>query len=529
MKPEDLEGREVIAAVLPGGEIVSLRALDGESIGEASAVPAGTGEGREVYRRGLVLALDLAVRRVYPESRLWVEHSISLGYRCRLENPPADPPDVVVERLDRELARISSEALPVEPVSWPRDREAVESESFSRLAQWAGPDDEVMGNMLSGGCAYALGPAFPDTSWLDRWELRPQGRDFVLRFPGSACWPRISDWRPRPKLAREFDLEEQHCARIGVRDLDQLNSSIERDGGWQVVLMSHFYQTYRMVEIVKELERSYPRRRIITIAGPSSAGKTTFAGLLGTYLKAQGFGARVMNVDNYFKHRRETPRGPDGLPDYECLEAIETELLGEDLAALLDGREVVMPVFDFHEGIRLEGDRPVRLRENEFLLVEGIHGLNDALTPGVDPGMKFRVYTSALTQINVERLTRMSTSDSRLLRRMVRDSTQRGYTAEETIDVWPMVRRGERNNIYPFQENADVMFNSALPYELPVLKPYAEPLLRTVPSGTKAYRTAERLLRLLACVRPIDTGLVPNTSLLREFIGGSILKGREKT
>ncbi|MGB4082411.1 MAG: nucleoside kinase, partial [Candidatus Fermentibacter daniensis] len=267
----------------------------------------------------------------------------------------------------------------------------------------------------------------------------------------------------------------------------------------------------------------FPRKRVVTIAGPSSSGKTTFTKLLGMSLRAQGFGVESISVDNYFRNREETPRDSNGEMDFECLEALDTELFGRHLSELLAGKEIRLPVFDFKTGHRLDDQIPMRLTPNDFLLIEGIHGLNDSLTPGVDPSCKYRIYASALTQMNIERLTRMSTSDSRLLRRMTRDHRTRGYSAEETIGKWPSVRRGERRHIFPFQEMADAMFNSSLPYELPVLKPFAEPILRSVPEGSPAFDTAHRLLSVLSLVKPIDASVVPRLSLLREFIGGHLL------
>ena len=506
---------------LGNGRVVALsdRVPEGEAVVE---IPAGTGEGREIYRRGLILALDHAVKRKFPESTLWVEHSISLGYRCRLINRPDMTSEEIVERLAWELERIVDEALKIETVKYEPDATDDLPEEFLNLVRWSSGKRGIRGNRLADSCAFAMGPSVPDTSWLTEWELKPLERDFVLRFPGSASWPEIDLWVPRRKLNREFDLEEKHIARMGVQDIDQLNRRIEEDGGRQLVIMSHFYQTYRMVQIVQQLKEDFPARRIITIAGPSSSGKTTFARLLRTYLVARGFGARLINVDNYFRNRSETPLDSDGKPDFECLEAIDTSMFGEHLALLLKGREILTPVFNFHTGIREDNCTPMYLEDKDFLIVEGIHGLNDALTPGIAPGSKFRIYASALTQLNIDRITRMSTSDSRLIRRMVRDSTQRGYSAEETILVWSSVKRGERRNIFPFQEDADAMFNSSLPYELPVLKKYAEPLLSEVPYSSPAYHKAVKLLDVLDCVRPIEEELVPITSLLREFIGNSI-------
>jgi len=520
-KEQTIRRRQTIAYKLHNGRIVSLSNEIPEGT-EVKNIPAGSGEGRAIYRRGLILALDQAVKRKFPGAQLWVEHSISLGYRCRLINRPDMTSEEIVKRLTWELQRIVEEAIPIETVKYDTDDTDDLPEEFLELLSWSSGKRAIRGNRLCDSCAFAMGPSVPDTSWLTKWELKPLERDFVLRFPGSASWPEIDVWIPRKKLNREFDLEEKHIARMGVQDIDQLNRRIEEDGGRQLVIMSHFYQTYRMVQIVQQLKKDFPAKRIITIAGPSSSGKTTFAGLLRTYLVAQGFGARVINVDNYFRNRSETPLDSRGEPDFECLEAIHTEMFGEHLGILLEGNEIRMPLFDFHAGERHDNHTPLRLAGNEFLLVEGIHGLNDALTPGIAPESKFRIYASALTQLNIDRITRMSTSDSRLVRRMVRDSTQRGYSAEKTIAVWPSVKRGERKNIFPFQEGADAMFNSSLPYELPVLKKYAEPLLLEVPYDSPGYHTAIKLLDILDCVKPIDQNLIPITSLLREFIGGSI-------
>lgn len=526
MRVEDLVEEGSVAARNRQGVIVGLKTEVDSASDLLEHVPASVGEGREVYRRGLILALDCAARRAFPDCRLWVEHSLSLGYRCRLEDRPPLPSEEIVAVLSRHLTRVVEEALPID---WVEVGDAADApEACGALLRWAEGKRPMRLNVLEGSCAFAMGPAIPDTSWLQRWELKPTGRDFVLRFPGSATWPEISPWEPRPKLAREFDLEERHGARMGVRTVDELNTRTREDGGRRVVVMSHFYQTFRLVQIVAALQDNFPKKRLITIAGPSSSGKTTVARLLTTYLRAKGFGAKTVSVDNYFRNREDTPLGVDGKPDFECLEALETELFGRHLGQLLGGDEVQLPRFDFETGKRLDNAIPMRLAETDFLIIEGIHGLNDMLTPGVDPERKYRIYVSALTQLNIDRLTRMSTSDSRLLRRIVRDSTSRGYTAEDTINNWPMVRRGERMNIFPFQERADAMFNSALPYELPVLRNYAIPLLKEVRPGARAYHTADRLLRLLDLVLPIDSEMVPKLSLLREFIGGSLLDESER-
>ena len=490
-------------------------------------IPPWVSEGREVYRRGLILALDQAVKRAYPDWKLWVEHSISLGYRCRIEGMPNGMEEEVCSRLHQELSLIAEEAIPIEYRILSSDEALTLMGEPSLLPRWHEGVDSYRANVLGDSWAFAMGPSVPDTSWLTEWELKPISESFLLRFPGSNKWPEISKWVESPKLSRELDLEEKHIGRMRVHTVDMLNRRIREDSGRQVVMMSHFYQNRRIVQIVSMLGDAFPEKRIVMIAGPSCSGKTTFTRMLATYLRAQGFGTRMISVDNYFRARSETPRNKDGSFDFECLGALNTELFGDHVNRLLNGETVKLPVFDFHEGEREDDVTPMTLGENEFLLVEGIHGLNDSLTPGVDVSSKFKIYISALTTLNIDRLTRMSTSDGRLIRRIVRDSFRRGYSANDTILGWSSVRKGERMNIFPYQEQADVMFNSALPYELPVMKPYIVPLLEEVEQGTASYNDADRLLRLLDCVEPINESVVPRLSILREFIDGLLLDWRE--
>ncbi|PIE51378.1 nucleoside kinase [Candidatus Fermentibacteria bacterium] len=522
MTENPLKNRPSIALRHESGIVLPLGSGRGEP------VPPWISEGREVYRRGLILALDMAAKRVYPKCKLWVEHSISLGYRCRIEGMDRGKEAEVCSRLDEELKNIVSEALPVEYRILSSEEALDLTGEHSLLPRWHEGKESYRANVLGDSWAFAMGPAVPDTSWLTAWELKPMEGAFLLRFPGSGKWPEISQWRPSPKLSRELDLEEKHIERMRVHTVDLLNRRIREDSGREVVMMSHFYQNRRIVQIVSMLGDAFPEKRIIMIAGPSCSGKTTFTRMLSTYLRAQGFRARMISVDNYFRDRSETPRNKDGSYDFECLEALNTDLFGEHVKRLVNGETVKLPVFDFHTGTREDNVTPMKLGDNEFLLIEGIHGLNDSLTPGVDIESKFKIYISALTTLNVDRLTRMSTSDGRLIRRIVRDSFRRGYSAQQTIEGWSSVRAGERKNIFPFQEQADVMFNSALPYELPVMRPYVMPLLEEVEEGTAAYHDADRLMRLLDCVEPISESVVPRLSIIREFIDGLLLDWSEK-
>lgn len=518
MTPESLQRINSIALRMPSGIIEPL-----DSSLEGEPVPPWISEGREVYRRGLILALDQAVKRAFPDCRLWVEHSISLGYRCRIEGIEPGDEARACSVLESSLSEVVEEAIPIRHHVLSSEEALSLSGEEGMLARWHRGKEPYRANSLVDSWAFAMGPTVPDTSWLSVWELRPVPGAFLLRFPGSMHWPDIAPYGENPKLSRELDLEEKHISRMRVHTVDLLNRRIREDSGLELVMMSHFYQNRRIVQIVSRLGDEFPDRRIVMIAGPSCSGKTTFTRMLSTYLQAEGFGARMISVDNYFRNRSETPRNKDGSYDFECLEALNTELFGDHIARLVAGETVKLPVFDFHTGVREDDVIPMELGGNEFLLVEGIHGLNDQLTPGVGAERKFKVYISALTTLNIDRLTRMSTSDGRLMRRIVRDSFRRGYTAQDTIKGWPSVRKGERLNIFPFQEEADMMFNSALPYELPVLKPYLVPLLEDVEEGTAEFNEADRLLRLMDCVEPIDQNIVPRLSILREFIDGLLL------
>jgi len=521
MQQDNLRKKTSIAVRSSSGLVLPLDFADGESI------PPWTSEGREVYRRGLILALDLAVKRAYPGWKLWVEHSISLGYRCRIEGMEKGKETEVCGRLEKELSRIVDEAIPFEYRNLSSEEALDLVGEPAMLPRWHKGRDIYIANVLADSWAFAMGPTVPDTSWLTIRELKPLGDAFLLRFPGSGKWPEIAPWAESSKLSMELDLEEQHISRMRVHTVDMLNRRIREDSGREVVMMSHFYQNRRIVQIVSRLADEFPKKRIVMIAGPSCSGKTTFTRLLSTYLRAQGFGTSMISVDNYFRNRSETPRNRDGSFDFECIGALNTELFGDHVSRLVDGETVKLPLFDFHTGTRQDDVTTMALADNEFLLIEGIHGLNDSLTPGVDISAKFKIYISALTTLNIDRLTRMSTSDGRLMRRIVRDSFRRGYSAQETIQGWASVRRGERMNIFPYQEQADMMFNSALPYELPVLKPYLVPLLEDVEEGSSAYNDADRFLRLLDCVEPISEAVVPRLSILREFIDGLLLDWRE--
>jgi len=314
---------------------------------------------------------------------------------------------------------------------------------------------------------------------------------------------------------------------LGMEDISSLNAAVLGGNIRNAILVAEALQEKNISDIADAIarrghEQGQARPRVVLVAGPSSSGKTTFARRLSIQLIVNGIQPRTLGTDDYFVDRSLTPRDKDGNYDFEALEAINLSLLNEQILALLNGEPVRPPVYDFKSGQSLEGQE-MRLPPDAILIIEGIHGLNPRLLASVPEQYLYRIYVSALTQLNIDHHNRVPTTDSRLLRRMVRDAQFRGYQAKDTIERWDSVRQGEERNIFPYQENADIMFNSALAYELAVLKPFAEPLLLRVPRQAPAWVEARRLLSFLEWVRPCPPDLVPSNSILREFVGGSIL------
>jgi uridine kinase len=369
---------------------------------------------------------------------------------------------------------------------------------------------------------YFYGYMVPSTSYLRYFELVSHPLGFILCSPRRGAPTQLPKRKASPKLDRVFAQYGQWLRKLNVADVGQLNEAIESGRIREVVLVSEALHEQQVVHITTQIA-SQGSTRLILISGPSSSGKTTFSKRLAIQLLAQGLHPVPIEMDRYFFNREETPRDEKGDYDFEHLHALDLERLNADLNGLLHGQEVQLPRFDFKTGTRHEGER-LRIGPQQIVIAEGIHGLNPELLPGIPAQSAFRIYISALTQLNVDHHNRISTTDTRLLRRIVRDAQYRGYSAQQTIERWASVRRGEERWVFPHQENADAMFNSALVYELAVLKPYVEPLLRQVEPGTLAYVESRRWLSFLQWFLPCTSDLVPDNSLLREFVGGSILR-----
>ena len=366
---------------------------------------------------------------------------------------------------------------------------------------------------------YFYGYMAPDTSWLTCFDLRLYEDGFVLLFPSMQEPESLPEFSPSKKIWQVQKDSMEWGARLGIPTVGALNDYIVQNDVKSLIMVQEAFHEKKIAEMAGMIAAS-PEKKIVLIAGPSSSGKTTFSHRLSTQLAVYGLHPHPIAADDYFVAREETPKDEDGKYDFERIEAIDIEQLNEDMTALLRGEMVELPSFNFKTGKREYKGRFKKLEKNDILIIEGIHGLNDKLTYALPRESKFRIYISALTQLNIDEHNRIPTTDGRLLRRIVRDARTRGTSAKATIAMWDSVRRGEENHIFPYQENADVMFNSALIYELAVLKQYAEPLLFSIGPEEDEYEEAKRLLKFLDYFLPIPGDAIPNNSLIREFIGG---------
>ena len=521
--PHFSEHAEHILAVRINNDVQPLdRALDVNS--HIEPVLNNTKDGAAVYRRSLCLLLAAAAYKLFPSSRLLVGHSLGHGYYYTLETgKPIEK--MQIESLENEMHSLVAKNLPiaVQHISYTEATQLFDAlglvETRLQLNYFCPPRVRI--NSLGGFSDLYFGPLVPSTGFLKTFALMPYGQGFLLRFPKSSEPHVLPQFTDEPELFKIYSHYKEWGKRVGVTSAASLNKLINERKFNDFIDISETFQQRQFADVADKIAKR-ENVRVVLIAGPSSSGKTTSAKKLALELEAIGYIPKVISLDSYYVGRARNPKDENGNYDFECLEALDIEFLNDNLLDLFAGKEVAMPSYDFTKGERFyETGNTMRLSENDILILEGIHGLNDKLTPRIPAELKFKIYLSALTQLNLDDHNRISTSDNRLIRRIVRDSQFRGKSAAGTIAMWPSVQRGEQKHIFPFQNNADAMLNTALDYELSILKVYADPLLRCVNPMQKEYSEACRLLSFLYNFAPIPPTAVPNRSIIREFIGGS--------
>ncbi len=513
----------IVAAVVDG----ELRELTYPIEMDAAVRPISMSDsdGALIYRRSLNFLLEMAFTDLFPGATLRIDHSISFGgYYC--EAGGRDPlSEDELHHLKGHMQDLVAENLPFQRKEVPLQEaidyfKSIGHEDKVRMLKYRRKPYLTL-YRLRDRMDYHHGYMVPSTGYLKWFDLLTVNGGFTLRFPRRHSPTEIEPVVNYPQLLAAFRQYGDWLERLDIDNVGALNDAIVGGRVHEVVLVSEALHEQNVADIARHVAAN--AASLVLIAGPTSSGKTTFSRRLTIQLLALGVSPYSLELDNYFLSRQDTPLGEDGKPDFEALGALNLPLLAENLKGLVAGEQVQLPSYNFETGLPEPGE-VVQLRKNQPIIMEGIHAMDPALLPPELRGRAYRIYVSALTQLNLDRMNRVSTTDTRLLRRIVRDARERGYSARDTISRWESVRRGEKKWIFPYQENADVMFNSALVYELSVLKPLAEPLLRQVPYGTPEYIEAKRLLAFLEWFLPVDPSLAPENSIVREFLGGSVLR-----
>ena len=496
-------------------------------------------DGRRTYLRSLCFVLQNAVRELFPDKVLVIDHSLPSGLYCKVieTRKQEDGRCRTLALTQEQLASVKSRMQEIVSADMPFRKEKMDAVTAEKMFEENNQPEKAelqksLGKFicsvyfLDGHADTFHGPLLPSTGYLKVFDLLPFAEGFCLQFPSEGDFSKVIPVKTQSKIAATLAEYSDWCSIIRINGIGALNKAISEGHAVELINLSEALHERKYAAIADQIYESRGQVKAVFIAGPSSSGKTSSSLRIALQCRVLGLVPKVIELDNYFVDREHTPKDSEGNYDFEALEAMDLKLLNSQLNDLFAGKEVELPKFDFKAGRSMPSGKRISLGEKEILIMEGIHALDPAMVPDVDNSKIFRVYASALTSLNVDENNNISTSDNRLLRRMVRDNRVRGITPEETITRWYSVRRGENCNIFPFQENADAAFNSALIYELPMLKYYAEPLLRRIAPSSPAYTEAVRLLKFLdyiVALSPDEISAIPPTSIMREFIGGQRL------
>lgn len=480
-------------------------------------------DGARIYTRGLLFIMAMAFKEVYPEILLTVNYQLSSSMFCEIYKK--DTTNQMIDKIREKMQEIINNNIEIKKVEMSKEeaKKFIENENtlIGKMQLENKDKEEVSFYFCNDYYNYFYGVMPISTGYIKLFDIMKYNNGFLIRYPSKNEPSVIKPYKEGRKLLSTLKEYEDIFNVMGVSTLEQLNSIIREGKEKELILISEALHEKKISQIADKIAQN-KEKRIILIAGPSSSGKTTFAKRLGIQLRLNGLKPKTISVDNFFVEREETPKDENGKYNFEALEAVDLKLFNRDLLKLLKGEEIQMPTFNFKLGHKEYKGNTLKLEKDEVLIIEGIHCLNDKLTISIPKEQKFKIYISALTVLNIDYYNRISTTDTRIIRRTVRDNQFRGYDAEKTLSAWASVTRGEEKNIFPFQEEADVMFNTSLIYEINALKNYALPLFEKISQQSPEYSEAKRLCEFLKYFEPISLDNIPANSLIQEFLGHGI-------
>ena len=490
--------------------------------GKLSLYDVNTKDGNKIYEKGLLYLFEVsAVEVLGKDTTIIVKHSIDKGVYCKVSKPLDEE---TLTKIKKQMKEKVKENIPFKKIETTKTEaiayfNSIKREDKVRTLEYMKTNFVTL-YKLGDTYNYIIGDLPFTTGALKYFDLSLiKNKGVVVRFPSIYDNGKVVKYTHHENYFNSLEEYAVWGNNLNINNLGELNEFITNNNAGDIIQLSEIMQDYKLLSIAEQIVLNKEDYKIILLSGPSSSGKTTTAMKLSLYLRSLGLNPTHLSLDDYFHERSETPLGPNGKPDFESLAAIDVKLFDNQVSKMLKGTSVTVPTFNFIDG-KKEYKRVVKLKENDILIIEGLHALNELLT-NIPKKKKFKVYISPLTYLNIDNDNRIGMTDLRLLRRMVRDNRTRGYSPSKTLETWPDVRNGEEKYVFPYQDSANAMFNTSLAYELAVIKTYAEPLLYTIKENDPNYQTAQRLIELLKFVLPIPSETVPKTSIIREFIGGS--------